>query len=140
MQPPDIPAVYTIESQVYDHPWTEAIFHDCLSVDYQCWVVEHDQQVIAYLIYSIVLDECHLLNIAVHPDYHNQGYGKALMQFLLTQAKQANAAYIYLEVRITSRVAIELYKKFGFRLVGKRKKYYKTKQGHEDALVFCCEL
>lgn len=71
-----------------------------------------------------ILDEAHVTIIAVHPDYQRQGFGQAILFALLQSAHQRGLERATLEVRISNRSAIDLYRKFDFREAGRRKRYY----------------
>ncbi len=136
----DIPPVMLIENQAYDFPWTIGIMTDCIKCGYHCYVYEQQGEIRAYLIYSTVLDELHLLNICIAPEYQNQGYGCQLLHWLLIQAKKTASKTLYLEVRVSNHAAIHLYHKLGFNELGLRENYYPAKKGKEDAQLFAYEL
>lgn len=81
----------------------------------------------------IMVDEAHINTIAVRNAYRRQGIGEWLLIFLIDMAKQLQANTITLEVRVSNKEAQELYRKYGFREVGIRRRYY-TNDG-EDALI-----
>lgn len=133
----DVPQVAAIESACYPFPWEEKIFHDCLEAGYPGWVVEQTGQVQAYLLAMRVLDECHILNIAVAPTARRQGMAKYLLQYLIVQWLQQGILLIFLEVRKSNIEAIGLYESLGFIQKGQRKAYYPTESGErEDALLY----
>ncbi len=136
----DLPPVMAIENTAYEFPWTPGIMSDCLTVGYHCYVYELDDEVRGYLIYSIVLDEVHLLNICIAPQYQNKGYGATFLKWLIEQVKQAGSKTLYLEVRASNHAAIHLYETLGFNELGVRPNYYPAKKGREDAQLFACEL
>ena len=80
-----------------------------------------------------ILEEAHITILAVHPQYHGQGLGKALLYCLLQTAADLGLERATLEVRDSNYVAISLYQKFGFKTAGKRRGYYKD--NNEDALI-----
>ena len=80
-----------------------------------------------------ILEEAHITILAVHPQYHGQGLGKALLYSLLQTAADLGLERATLEVRDSNYVAISLYQKFGFKTAGKRLGYYKY--NNEDALI-----
>ena len=80
-----------------------------------------------------ILEEAHITILAVHPQYHGQGLGKALLYSLLRTATDLGLETATLEVRDSNLVAISLYEKFGFKTAGKRRAYYKD--NNEDALI-----
>jgi ribosomal-protein-alanine N-acetyltransferase len=79
------------------------------------------------------MDEGHILNIAIHPEYRNKGFGSLLIKFSLDYLLKNSGRIMTLEVRKSNIQAIALYRKFGFRVVGIRKNYYISDR--EDALV-----
>jgi ribosomal-protein-alanine N-acetyltransferase len=141
MQSSDLVQVMAIENAVYQFPWTPGIFQDCLQVGYCCWLAELDQQVIGYGVMSVVIDESHILNLSVHPDWQRQGLGRKLIQRLLEAARQHGAETAFLEVRASNRPALVLYTDLGFQEIGRRRAYYPAAEdSREDALVMSLEL
>lgn len=80
-----------------------------------------------------ILDEAHITILAVHPDYRGLGLGQALLYGLLQAAKRRGLERATLEVRASNSSALSLYHKFGFKLAGQRRRYYKDTG--EDALI-----
>lgn len=136
MQQADLPRVTDIEAAGQRYPWTFQIFSDCLRVQYPCWVVEIKGQVEAFLLVQFILDECHILNIAVAPALQRQGIAEQLITHLLQVARQTGVKSLFLEVRESNTAAINLYKKWGFTELNRRKDYYPSDQGREDAIIF----
>ncbi len=96
-------------------------------------VVIMDNRVIAYGGIWVILEEAHITNIAVHPDYRCKGIGETLLNALLDKAYARGAKEITLEVRLSNLPAQWLYKKLGFSEEGIRKNYYEDNK--EDALI-----
>ena len=83
-----------------------------------------------------VLDESHITNVAVHPDFRKQKIGSLLLENLInTCEKQHNTSSFDLEVRANNIPAQKLYSKFGFKNNGIRKGYYTDNK--EDASLMC---
>ena len=80
-----------------------------------------------------IVDEMHLLKIAVDGNFHGQGYGRLLMDKVVEVAREAEMESVLLEVRPTNEPAVGLYRKTGFETIGVRKGYYVDTK--EDALV-----
>lgn len=135
MQLEDLQQVLTIEELSYAFPWTLGIFKDCLRVGYCCWVITLDERVIGYGVMSVAVDECHILNVCIHPDWQGQGLGGKMISRLLNLGRQHGAESAFLEVRVSNAKAFQLYQRFGFVEVGRRKGYYPATQGREDARV-----
>lgn len=136
----DISTVIGIELRAYPHPWTEGIFHDCLRVGYSCWVYEYRDSIIGYLILSLVIDEMHILNICIDPDYQNQGLGKLLLREAEAISQEKSAKEVFLEVRPSNKAALLLYQDFGYNQIGLRKDYYPANNGREDAILMAKTL
>jgi len=81
----------------------------------------------------LIIDEAHIINVAVLPEYRRNGIAKKLMVELLVRAKEKGAVCSTLEVRAGNEPAIKLYEGFGYVTVGRRKAYYHDNK--EDALV-----
>ena len=81
----------------------------------------------------IVAGEAEILNLAVDPAHRRKGFGRQLVRQILTEWQKRSVQRIFLEVRESNSGAIKLYEGLGFRLVGRRKKYYSGPE--EDALV-----
>jgi ribosomal-protein-alanine N-acetyltransferase len=79
-----------------------------------------------------IADEAHITLLGVHPDYRKQGLGQFMLYALLKAAHKRELKWATLEVRVSNQAAIDLYKKFNFREVGVRKRYYNNQ---EDALI-----
>ena len=140
MQSVDLEAVLTNERRSYTHPWNQGIFEDCLSSGHGCWVLEVEGCLIGHGIISVGAGEAHLLNVCIHPDHQGKGYGRFLVEHLISQAKGRAATSMFLEVRSSNQVAYQLYEKLGFNEVGVRQGYYPSYKGREDALVLAIEL
>ena len=135
MKKDDLARVMEVELEAYPHPWTLGIFRDCLRVGYRCWVCELDGEVMGYAVVMIAASESHILNICIHPQYQNRGFGRALLIFLIEQSQQAGADMILLEVRESNKSAISLYQSSGFHELGVRRDYYPATVGREDAII-----
>ena len=140
MQEQHLKQIMEIESVAYTHPWTEAIFQDCLRVGYCCWVLLRDNTVIGYGVMSVGADECHMLNICIKPDLQGNGFGRVMLEHLLETAQSHSATTAFLEVRPSNQVAINLYESAGFNEVGMRRNYYPAIIGREDALILARSL
>ena len=136
----DLRQLLAIENAVHVVPWTEDTFKVCFQAGYLGWALELDRQMIGFIIVSMRVDECHILNICVAKAYQHQGYGRQLLEYALNEAKERGAGIAYLEVRRSNTRAISLYRKMKFQLISERKDYYPTVAGREDALVFAKNL
>lgn len=80
-----------------------------------------------------ILEEGHITNIAVHPEFRGCGLGSALMEALLAAAKEFDIKALTLEVRRSNHAAQALYRKYGFTEGGMRRAYYAD--NNEDAII-----
>ena len=128
-------AAHSIHCEAQYAPWSEATFLDCTTAPYECWVMLCDGQVIGFVILLVVLDEVTLMDIAISEELRGQGAGKRMLDFVINRCKQLNASSCFLEVRESNLAAHTLYVNSGFELLERRKGYYPTKDGREDALM-----
>jgi ribosomal-protein-alanine N-acetyltransferase len=135
----DLDRVLVIEHAVFPTPWSRRSFEAELQGGCSVpWVAERDGEVVAYLVSWLVEDELHIGNIAVAPVEQGRGIGRELLRFSLDDAAARGVAYATLEVRLSNRRAIGLYRGFGFRPVAMRRGYYSDTG--EDALVMMKDL
>lgn len=135
--PDDLEVVTSIEQNASPWPWTLSIFSDCLKVGYPGWVIEDAHQtVVAFVIVQWGVAECHILNLAVDKLHQRQGFARALLNYVIQEAEDRKMSRLLLEVRASNLGAINLYQQMGFQQDGVRKHYYRTKTGHEDALLY----
>lgn len=98
-------------------------------------VAEAGGQTIAFSLMRTILDESELLLIAVGPQWQGRGIGRMMLEEFMTQARSAGAARLHLEVR-DGNPAVGLYNSLGFRIVGRRRAYYRGPDGISyDALT-----
>lgn len=140
MRRADLDRVLDIEHNAYPFPWSLGIFKDCLRIGYRCLVLSDQGQICGYSVYSLAVDEAHLLNLCIAADYRRRGLASLLLEHVLREMMMAGADRAYLEVRPSNRGAIRLYGHFGFRQVGRRPGYYPHEEGREDALVMVRDL
>lgn len=96
-------------------------------------VAKADNRIIGFAGVWVIVDEGHITNIAVHPDYREKGVGSALVESLINNSKEWGCNALTLEVRASNIPAQNLYKKFGFINEGVRKNYYSD--NNEDAFI-----
>ncbi len=136
----DISDVIELENEVYQFPWTDRIFKDCIRVGYDCWLAHFGNTVVAHAVISIAAGESHILNLSVTRNHQGKGIGKQFIQFLLNIARNKRAQIMMLEVRPSNIRAINCYSSAGFNEIGCRKDYYPAPNGKEDALLFAKQI
>ena len=143
-QPGDAAALALLDKLVNPSPWTENQFADACAAmadgAHSALVVRDDETLLGFVVYSRVLDEASIHNIAVHPTAQGGGLGQALLSTALAEAGRGGARSCYLEVRASNAAARRLYDKLGFQLDGVRRNYYSTAVGREDALLMSLQL
>jgi len=141
MTPADLPAIYELELLGED-PWSKGILRDCIIVGYDCWVLMNGQALEGFAIMSLLVDECHILNLRIRPQSQRRGYGKQLLRHLLLRGKVLGAHSAFLEVRASNTPARMLYQQMGFQEVGLRREYYPLAVGNEreDAIILSKDL
>ncbi|AEE90690.1 MAG: ribosomal protein S18-alanine N-acetyltransferase [Tepidanaerobacter acetatoxydans] len=135
MKMKDLDDVMEVERQCFTTPWSRYSFA-CELTDNQFShyiVVRHIGKVIGYAGMWIILDEAHVTNVGVLPEYRGKGIGELLMRSLMAAAKNHGATKMTLEVRKTNYIAQNLYSKLGFEPVGIRRGYYMD--DGEDAII-----
>ncbi|VEF49446.1 ribosomal-protein-alanine acetyltransferase [Bacillus freudenreichii] len=136
----DIHKLYTIESRSFSSPWPEeAFYNDIAHNRFASYVfIEMDGTQAGYCGVWIILDEAHVTNIAILPEFRGRKLGEKLLFKMMSLAKEAGAKTMTLEVRVSNHVAKSLYKKLGFQEGGIRRGYYTDNR--EDAQVMWVNL
>lgn len=131
----DLDRVLQIESRSYQHPWSRRAFvSEVTDNDYAYYYVARlGDVIVGYVGMWIILEEAHITNIAVDPDYRRLGIGRYMLETMFDRAREHGATRMTLEVRVSNVTAQNLYKKLGFAERGIRKGYYTDT--HEDAIV-----
>ena len=134
----DLDEILAIERESFQTPWTKRMFIDELRIRHaQCLVVraetDGEKRVAGYIIFWMVADEAHLHNLAVSKEFRRQGLAFSLMGLMKDIAAGVSIEKQTLEVRESNSAAIELYRKCGFVVKGRRPKYYTDSQ--EAALI-----
>ena len=139
METGDLPAVLEIERASFTTPWSEtSFFNELKNPRSICRAAKTDGRVKGYIFASRILDEGHILDLAVHPDFRRQGIASALVSHVIEHLREEGVRFLYLEVRESNVPAIKMYGKFGFEEIGIRKKYYASPE--EDAVIMCLKF
>jgi [ribosomal protein S18]-alanine N-acetyltransferase len=139
----DLPGIIEIERLAFDEPWSLDSFVRELSLPFSRLIVASNnrngdnERLIGFLCRWLVVDECHILNIAVHPGMRRKGIADQLMSNALTEAKTRKAQVVTLEVRRSNLAARSLYRKLNFEERRLRRNYYGR---GEDAIVMELKL
>lgn len=136
----DLDAVLAIERVSFPTPWSRGAFLYELEQNRvaRCWVARMVREVVGYLCLWEIASEAHITNLAVHPAWRRRGVARALLGAILEDARHRRLGVAVLEVRPTNHEARELYARFGFHVIGRRKGYYPDTG--EDALIMEADL
>src|SRR3989454_10949588 len=130
----DLDDVMVIERAAFRPPWSPGLFRRELEHDWSTILVALEpltsasgrgsERVVGFLIYWLVHDEVHILNVAVAPEQRRKGIARMLMGETERRAHQAGAALRSLGGRRSKQAALELYRDFDYRAVGVRPNYH----------------
>jgi ribosomal-protein-alanine N-acetyltransferase len=133
----DLPRIIEIERLAFPAPWTLASFERELTLPFSRIMLAIPAEagaasIVGFLCRWLIADECHVLNIAVHPDSRRLGIGTVLLSEAISEAKLTGAGVVTLEVRRSNLPARQLYRKFEFEERRLRRHYYGP---GEDAII-----
>lgn len=135
----DLPEVHSIETAAFTTPWSETLFHNELCKPISISRVSRiNGRVAGYLCANVVLDEAHILNLAVHKDFRQLGIASFMVRQMIETMRDQDCRSVFLEVRASNEEALKMYEKIGFRFLGTRKNYYVSPA--EDAVVMVLRL
>ena len=142
MKKEDLQEILMIERASFPSPWTEGMFLDEIRTTHaQCLIIKMEIEgkplIAGYMIFWFVADEVHLHNLAVRGEFRRQGLACNMMNLMKDIAAQVGITRQTLEVRESNQGAINLYRKCGFVVKGKRPRYYTDT--HEAALIMWAE-
>ena len=141
----DVAAITRLEAACFTHPWNEAQVAEeiagmasggarmVLVLEGPADPSDAWAGLRAYGSFRLVLDEVHVMNVAVAPGQRRRGLARWLLAFALRKASRAGACRALLEVRAGNAEALALYESLGFRRAGVRRGYYRDPP--EDALL-----
>jgi ribosomal-protein-alanine acetyltransferase len=133
-QAEDVAAVSALEAQVFPDPWPAHLYAQEVRqpLRFQRVVFNSGGYLAAYLFACWQADELHILKVATHPMYHGLGLATTLLLEAAVETERARGRGIILEVRPSNHRAVQLYRHLGYRVIGRRPRYYSD---GEDALV-----
>ena len=132
----DVDDVVALEEAAFTNPWTKAMYLAELEnagVSYCFLARDGGRRAVGFCSFWQVLDELHINNLAVLPEFRRSGIGSLLLAFVLKHGARLGARRATLEVRRSNHAARTLYERFGFTVSGVRPDYYSKPV--EDALV-----
>lgn len=143
MRPDDLDRVVEIEKDGFRHPWSRDLLERELSHAWSTVLLATEdagrgEVILGFIVFWLVHDEVHVLNIATALEARRRGIGRALMEAAAEAGRGRSATLATLEVRRSNLPAIALYRALGYRQIGVRPNYY-TDEG-EDAIVMLLDL
>ena len=142
----DVDEVHALECSVFPHPWSRTNFTDSLASGYDAWTAREvggpcDGALAGYYLLMYAVDEAHLLDVAVAAGRQGQGLGRRLLDRIGARCREQGMASVLLEVRPSNERALAVYRRYGYREIGRRKGYYPAHGGQrEDAIVMRIDL
>lgn len=134
MNESDIDDVLEISNLSFSTPWSRLSYEQELNNSLaKYFVAKINDKVVGFIGTWIIVDESHVTNVAVHPNYRKLGIGSKLIESMLNYCKEKNCTSYTLEVRESNKTAISVYEKHGFVVDGMRKEYYQDNK--ENALI-----
>jgi ribosomal-protein-alanine N-acetyltransferase len=140
MESEDIDNILELENMSFSTPWSKESFIKEIEENKlaRYIVAKSNDKIIGYGGMWLILDEAHITNIAVHPEYRGEGIGNKLLNGLVDISKETMIKRMTLEVRKSNDPAINLYKNNDFIEVGIRPGYYSDT--NEDAIIMWKEV
>jgi ribosomal-protein-alanine N-acetyltransferase len=134
MNEADLDDILDIEAASFPYPWSRTHFLDELNSRhaYPRAAFCPEGRLVGYICHTFLIDEGHIMNVAVHHDFRGRGVGSMLVERVIGECREKGAAFVCLEVRSSNHPAIALYRQFGFVETGRRKRYY---HDGEDAIL-----
>ena len=135
----DLDAVFQLNGDSFAESWSHDGLKSALEDGYELLLCMDRELLVGYLLSHSILDEVHIMQVAVASSYQRMGIAEQLSQWLL-DAKPGRK--LFLEVRASNVAAQALYAKLGFAQSGYRKAYYvaeSASQTREDAVLMSYE-
>ncbi len=142
--PQDLDTILTIDRAAFKRPWQRKSFvaelahKDAFGYVVRNKLNQKSSEVIAYVFVRVILNEMHIMRIAVAASFQTKGVATRMLRQCFTLAQQKQLDAVYIEVRPGNTSATALYRKAGFQSLGTRPNYYP--ETGEDALVMVKHL
>ena len=123
----DLEMIKDVLQTDFDDLWNYDILKEELSCTNSKYIVVKNKDtntIIGFAGIKIILDEAELMHIVTRKSWRNKGIAGLMLNTLIEICKNNKIRLLNLEVNIANSIAINLYKKYNFKQVGLRKKYY----------------
>ncbi len=135
----DIDAILAIQQASPEvAQWTARDYARTVEGEMAGWVAEESAAVAGFLTARRAASDLEILNFAVLANARRRGLGKALLREAVAWARTSHAESAFLEVRASNFPALRFYERHGFRLAGRRPRYYAAPV--EDALLLTADI
>ncbi|MCD8339828.1 MAG: ribosomal protein S18-alanine N-acetyltransferase [Burkholderiales bacterium] len=131
----DLPEILKLDAEIFPFDAWSVSSYRAFIPEGNCWVLKLGPEIQGYAVFTNAVGDSELLHIGIHPQHRQKGLASLMMSFMLEKTLREGTNRWFLEVRESNTAAQNLYRKFGYTRVGRRKAYYKTESGREDALV-----
>ena len=131
----DIDQVAQLDASAFEFAWSRNDFESSLKTGHSFLLLKEEESLLGMAVYMQIFEQSELLTIAVAPDQQGKGYGKLILNEVMARLAAHGAESLFLEVRVSNERARNLYRNAGFQEISRRKGYYPTRDGREDAIV-----
>jgi ribosomal-protein-alanine N-acetyltransferase len=134
-------AMEAVHRRSFPRPWSASDLRSLAEASHCHGVAaRYGEELIGFIIISTAADEAEILTIAVDDPWRQRGVGRALLEEAVAEAGRRGARAMLLEVGVSNEAAQALYGRAGFVTAGRRRNYYKSPNGTEDALLMRREI
>ncbi|MHA1626341.1 MAG: ribosomal protein S18-alanine N-acetyltransferase [Candidatus Asgardarchaeia archaeon] len=128
----DLLGIYSIELRSFRRPYSLYLLKDLLSSRFvKTFVATRGGTIVGYVSFLLKPKEwSHIISIAVDPTFRRKGCGSLLLERALEYSKNMGCKFVYLEVDVSNKAAIEMYKNFGFKIIRRIRGYYEDEDGY----------
>lgn len=134
----DLDEIILIENEIYKDRWNKSAYLNDLENELAYnYVLEIDGIIVGYYGFWILFDNIDITKVSIRKEFQGMGLSNILLDDFFNRIKNLDILTVTLEVRVSNEKAINLYKKYGFKIISKRDKYYPDK---EDAYIMQLEV
>ncbi|MDE3108975.1 MAG: ribosomal protein S18-alanine N-acetyltransferase [Acidobacteriota bacterium] len=135
----DVESILEIQSSSPEvAQWTASDYQRAARGEMTGWVAADEGRILGFMVARRTAGDIEILNFAVNPVARRRGIGNTLLRVALDWGAEVNAERALLEVRASNFAALHFYERRGFRVVGRRPRYYVSPV--EDALLLTAEI
>ena len=136
-------SISEIHGRLFPEPWNEAAILNLIEHPGSVGLVAaiaNPLQIGGFALAQVAADEAEILTIGVMADWQRKGVAERLLAGVMRATPKAGARSLYLDVAQSNEAALALYRKAGFKEVGRRKGYYARPCGAEDAIQLRADI